>query len=56
MKDRLNLLHRHGVNEPRLSFSAISAVFENVEVSLHELLIIKQLNQDLRPQTQLKKT
>ena len=32
----LNLLHRHGVNEPRLSFSAISAENKSVEVWLHE--------------------
>ena len=37
-----NLLHRNGVNEPRLSFSTISAVVERFNGSLHELLIIKQ--------------
>ena len=34
-----NLLHRNRVNEPQLSFSTISAVFERVGVCLHELLI-----------------
>jgi hypothetical protein len=32
MKDQPNLLHRNGVNEPRLSFFAISAMFESVEI------------------------
>jgi len=36
MKDGLNLLHCNGVSESRLSFSTISAVFERVEVWLHE--------------------
>ena len=35
----LYLFHRNGLNEPQLSFSTISAVFESIEVPLHELLI-----------------
>ena len=39
MKDGLNLLHRNGVVRNDFFVSTISAVFERVEVWLHELLM-----------------
>ena len=39
MKVISNLFDSNGVNEPRLSFSAISAMFERVWIGLHKLLM-----------------
>ena len=39
MKVVLNLLHRNGVVRNDFFISTISAMFERVEVSLHDLLI-----------------